>query len=126
MRIYRRSAALTFARQDSDTPPDLHIQDHQSNPLLQASWPSLTMRAVLQPLLVFLFLCRSARSRERWSCLAWPQEDELEVRAAKISQLGQQVASEGRQRAEERRGRTEAERRLRAEKQVSTVPLRLT
>lgn len=41
------------------------------------------------------------------------------MRAAKINQLGRQVASEGRQRAEERRGRTEAERRLRAEKQVS-------
>ena len=41
-----------------------------------------------------------------------------------IKQLGLQVASEGRQRAEERRGRTEAERRLRAEKQVSMyVPL---
>lgn len=53
--------------------------------------------------------------------LVWPQEDELEVRAAKINQLGRQVASEGRQRAEERRGRTEAERRLRAEKQVSTA-----
>ncbi len=37
-----------------------------------------------------------------------------------IKQLGLQVASEGRQRAEERRGRTEAERRLRAEKQVSS------
>lgn len=58
----------------------------------------------------FLFLAHT---------LAWPQEDELEVRAAKINQLGRQVASEGRQRAEERRGRTEAERRLRAEKQVS-------
>lgn len=53
--------------------------------------------------------------------LALSQEEELEVRAAKINQLGQQVASEGRQRAEERRGRTEAERRLRAEKQVSAV-----
>lgn len=58
----------------------------------------------------FLFLAHT---------LAWPQEDELEARAAKINQLGRQVASEGRQRAEERRGRTEAERRLRAEKQVS-------
>lgn len=37
---------------------------------------------------------------------------------ARIKQLGMQVASEGRQRAEERRGRTEAERKLRAEKQV--------
>lgn len=52
------------------------------------------------------------------------QEDELEARAAKITQLGMQVASEGRQRAEERRGRTEAERRLRAEKQVRTRSLR--
>lgn len=46
------------------------------------------------------------------------QEEELQARTAKITELGMQVASEGRQRAEERRGRTEAERRLRAEKQV--------
>lgn len=35
-----------------------------------------------------------------------------------IAQLGKQVVSEGRQRAEERRGRTEAERKLRERKQV--------
>lgn len=46
------------------------------------------------------------------------QEEELQARKAKITELGIQVASEGRQRTEERRGRTEAERRLRAEKQV--------
>ena len=50
------------------------------------------------------------------------QDEELGARAAKITQLGIQVASEGRQRAEERRGRTEAERRLRAEKQVIACP----
>lgn len=46
------------------------------------------------------------------------QEEELKAGAAKIKQLGMQVVSEGRQRAEERKGRTEAERRLRAQKQV--------
>lgn len=46
------------------------------------------------------------------------QEEELRHSAAKIEGLGEQVAAAAQQRTEERKGRTEAERRLRAEKQV--------
>lgn len=46
------------------------------------------------------------------------QRDGLRRQRQEIGQLGELLAAETRQRAEERKGRTEAERRLRAEKQV--------
>lgn len=46
------------------------------------------------------------------------QEEELRNRAAEMDDLGERVAVAAQLRAEERKGRTEAERRLRAEKQV--------
>lgn len=57
------------------------------------------------------------------SCVRARQDDDLSRQAQDLAELGKLAASEARQRAEERKGRTEAERRLRAEKQVERVLL---